>query len=124
MNNAVTLNPPLSIVRPLRLRLSSAECLLRRKFNLRIFWILPLVLTGILLVFCIFQINSVIQKAYLLQGYEKKLNEISRENKKLEINFAKVNSLENIESLVKNLNYEKVGKIRYIQVLEGQIVTK
>lgn len=115
MNNTTILSPPISIVRPL---------ILKRRFNLRIFWILFLILTGILLVFYIFQINSVIQKAYLLQGYEKKLNEISRENKKLEINFAKVNSLENIESLVKNLNYEKVGKIRYIQVLEGQIVTK
>ena len=115
MQNTLILNLPISIVRPL---------ILRRKFNLKLFYILTFLSIFSLLVFYIFQINSIIQKTYLLQNYEKELTKLQEENQNLEINFAKSNSLENLESLVQNLNYEKVEKIRYIQVLGGQVVTK
>ena len=115
MNNTLSLNPPISITRNL---------ILKRKLSLKFFWILSISLTIFLLVFYIFQINSIIQNTYIIQGYHEKVKELSEENKKLELSLTELNSLENLGSLVENLNYEKVDKIRYIQVLGGQIVTK
>jgi len=91
---------------------------------LRIFWLFSSLLIGALLVFYIFQENSIVQNIYLLNNYERKLTELQEDYKNLEIKFAEINSLENLESLVQNLNYEKIEKIRYIQVLGGQVVTK
>ncbi len=65
-----------------------------------------------------------IRETYLIQNYQRKIKELSQENKTLEINFFQANSLSTIESLVKNLNFEKVERIHYIQVLESQVVAK
>jgi len=115
MNHSLTLSPPISIIRPLTLKL---------RFNLKIVWILSIFLIITLLVFYIFQIKSVISEGYLLQNYQKKLNKLSQENEILEINLAQVNSLGNIEKEIQKLGFEKIDKVYYIQVLESQIVTK
>ena len=70
---------------------------------------------------CIFQVNSLIAEGYLIKNYEKQLNTLNTENKNLEIQFGKVNSLENLNTLVENLNFEKVDKVYYIKILEGQV---
>jgi len=65
-----------------------------------------------------------IRETYLVQVYQRKVGVLSQENKTLEINFSQVNSLSNITNAINNLNFEKAGQVRYIQVLEGQVVTK
>jgi len=92
------------------------------KIGLRAFWILSFISIISLLIFYVFQVNSMIGETYLIQNYQRKINELSRENKTLGINFYQANSLSTIESLVKNLNFEKVEQIHYIQVLESQVV--
>jgi len=110
MDNILTLNPPISIKRlPMRL-------------SLRAFWIFSFISIISLLVLYIFQVNFLVSENYLIQDYQKKLNVLTRENRDLEIRFEQVNSLENIESLLSALNFEKVNKIHYIRVLEGEIV--
>jgi len=92
--------------------------------NLKIFWILTIILTITFLVFYILQVNLMTKETYLIRDYQKTIKELSRENKILEINFSQENSLSHLEVLVKNLNLEKTDKIHYIQVLESQVVTK
>jgi cell division protein FtsB len=94
------------------------------RISLKFFWIFNLVLIPILLLFCIFQLNSYAEKNYLLQKYEKQLEQLSKENKILEINFSKANSFENIDKFLKNQNFKKIGKIEYIKVLENAVVAK
>jgi len=94
------------------------------KIGLKAFWILSFISIISLLIFYIFQVNAMIGETYLIQNYQRKIKELSQENKTLEINFSQANSLSTIESLVKNLNFEKVERIHYIQVLESQVVTK
>lgn len=113
--NTITLNPPLSIIRPLTLRL---------RINLKIFWILSFSLILSLSAFYVFQVNSVVSENYQIQNYQRKLNEFSQENGTLEINSAQVNSLGNVEKQIQELGFEKVGKIHYLRVLETQVVTK
>ncbi len=112
MNNVLILNPPISFSFPLRIK---------QKYSLKNFLILNIILIVLLIGFCIFHVNSLIAKGYLVQNYEKQLNDLTVENEGLEIKFGKINSLENIDTLVKNLNFEKVDKIYYIRILEGQV---
>lgn len=74
-----------------------------------------------LLVFYIFQINSLTSQNYLLQNQEKRLAEMKKEREQLEINLAKVNSLANIENYSQNQNFERISQIKYIQILNTSV---
>lgn len=113
MRNSLALSHPLSLPGYFNLRLS---------LNNRVILSLALTLLFLSFVFYIYQINAVISETYLINKYEKKLSELQQRNKVLEANFYSVNSLENVEKLVQNLNFEKVSKVHYIQVLAGQVV--
>ncbi len=100
-------------------------CLLKfPKLSLRIFWILSCVLILSLLVFYVFQVNEITREGYLTKNYLKKIDTLSQESKFLEINFAHTSSLGNIEEKSRALNFERVEKIKYIQILESSLVTK
>jgi len=75
------------------------------------------------LAFYIFQVTTVISEGYQLQSDQKKISDLSEENKILELNFTQVNSLQNIDSQIQNLGFEKVEKVDYIQILGGSVVT-
>lgn len=92
--------------------------------SLRFFWILSIILAISLLAFYIFQISTFVLESYQAQNHQKKMNELLQENKVLEINSVKINSLENIETKIQELGLEKIDKIHYIQVLENPVVTK
>lgn len=111
MENTLTLNPIISLRYPFTL-------------SLKLFWILALISIISLLVFYIFQVNFLIKETYLSQSYEKKLDQIAKENEILKINFSKSNSLENLEKYLSAGNFEKANKVKYIQISESQIVTK
>jgi len=88
------------------------------------FWlILSIALIMSLLAFYIFQITSVISEGYQVQDYQKKISKLSEENKILEINSTKINSLENIENKIQGLGFERINKTHYIQILESSMVT-
>lgn len=78
----------------------------------------------VLFIYALFQVNSIVQNTYLLQDYENTLEELSEENSKLGVQFSQLNSLENLEVLIQDLDYEKVNRIKYIRILEGQVVVK
>lgn len=104
-------NPPISIQYRLTL-------------NLKIFWILALISIFSLLAIYVFQINSLISQNYTVTSYEKKIDQVSQENKILEINFSKANSLNNLETHLLSQNFEKVNQVKYIQILETPIASK
>lgn len=92
--------------------------------NLRFFWLLSILLTITFLVFYIFQVNVEVSKRYSIQEYQKRIAEISKENQGLEINSARINSLDNLTLLLEKLDFEKTDKIHYIRVLDTQVVAK
>lgn len=91
--------------------------------NLKFFIILSAIFIILFLAFYIFQIGTVISSGYKIQSYENKIEQISGENKILEINSAKINSLANIDSKIQTLGFEKIDRIHYIQILENSMVT-
>ena len=100
-------------------------CLIKLpKLNLRIFWILGCFLVLSLSVFYVFQINEITKGGYLTKNYLKKINSLSQESQSLEINFASTSSLAIVSEKVGTLDLERVERIKYIQILEGSLVTK
>jgi len=102
------------------------HCLVNRitfpRINLRVFWLLSILLTITFLVFYIFQVNAEVSERYLIQEHQKRIAEISKENQGLEISSAQINSLDNLTFLLEELNFEETDKIHYIRVLNTQVV--
>ena len=105
----LALNPPIS--------LSSA-------LNVRFLYVLMFISIIGLLGFYIFQVNNLTQKIYFNQGYQKDIKQLSQENKFLEVNFSRANSLKNIEAFVQAQNFERIGHVKYIRVLESMVAAK
>ena len=79
-------------------------------------------LTLSLLVTFIYQLNAYTEEIYLISSSEKRISQISQENKILEINLTETNSLRNLNKYVQN--FERAGKIEYLRVLEGTALAK
>ncbi len=92
--------------------------------NLKIVWIFTFVSFVFIVSFCIFQIGKMISEQYLIQNLERKISEISRENKLMEISFLKKNSLYNVERLVEETQFEKMESVHYIRVPGSIMVAK
>lgn len=113
MNYTLVLNP--SMIRPLVFKL---------KFNSKIAWFLGFSLVILLISFYIFQIAAVTQTSFAVANYEKQIKGAEKEFKNLQLNFSGISSLSGLEEVLVAKGYEKVGKIHYIQVLEGAVATK
>ena len=112
---ALTINPFILIASQTHFKKLSA---------LKIFYFFVFVSIIILSSFYIFQANVMTKETYLIQGYQRELSETAQENMDLEISFSQMNSLVNVEDLVRGLNFEKVTQVHYLKVSEGQMVAK
>ena len=94
------------------------------KINLRILSVIGIFLIVLFIGLYLYQVNVEASERYLIQEYQRKITELSKENKILEINSAQIGSLDNVTELLKELSFEKTDKIHYIQVLDTQVVAK
>lgn len=78
----------------------------------------------LLLTVNIFAIVSLNEKEFLLKTYKRTISQVLEKNKDLEIKYSVANSLVKIENISRTLDFEKVGRIRYIQVLEGSVASR
>ena len=90
----------------------------------KLFWTIISISILALLVFYVSQVNALTKETYLWQNYEKNLSQLSGESEVLVVNFAKSNSLSNIESYLQNQNFEKVSRVKYIRILESSVAAK
>lgn len=90
----------------------------------KIFLTIILISTLTLLVFYIFQVNTLANETYLIQSCEKKLSQLSGDNETLEVSFSKADSLSNIENYLQSQNFEKVSQVKYIHILESSVAAK
>lgn len=94
------------------------------KISLRKIWVPGFILITLLLMFYIFQISEITQATFFISKYEQEITGLSRQNKDLEANLSQEKSLSNLEIAIRKLNYEKVNKVYYIQILDGQVAAK
>ncbi|MBI2042353.1 MAG: hypothetical protein HYT21_01180 [Candidatus Nealsonbacteria bacterium] len=78
----------------------------------------------LLLSLYVYQVQAYTQDGFVIARYEKQIEEISRTQKGLAINFSETNSLSNLETLLKSINYQDVGRVRYIQMTGAQVAVK
>jgi len=64
------------------------------------------------------------RSGYVIKSYQDQVNQLIKENKNLEINLAQISYLDNIKAQTQELNFQKVQKIKYIQVLESSLASR
>jgi len=106
MQNTITLSLP-------------ATKTLKFSLTLKFFWLLAAAALFSLFIVCVFQLNSYTREFYLIRNQESRLQQLTQENKMLEINFSKANSLNNMSGYVENQSFERANKVEYIWVFES-----
>lgn len=94
------------------------------KINLRSVWLSGFILMTLLLIFYIFQMSKITQVSFFISQYEREIVQLSQQNKNLEIVLSQAKSLSNLETILSRLDYEEVGGIYYLRVLEGTVLAK
>jgi len=90
----------------------------------RLFLLFSLISIISLLIFYIIQVNKITKESNLILTSQENIKELSQRNQDLEVGLFQNNSLENIELLAQDWNYEKIGKIHYIKILESTAIAK
>lgn len=107
INQTLIFNPPIS----LSFKLS---------FVLRLFWVFSIISFISLILAFVFQINDYTRAKYLISDYQKKIKNVSKENKVLEVELLRANSLGNINNFL--AGFEKTEKTEYLQILGGTAI--
>jgi hypothetical protein len=76
------------------------------------------------LIFYVYQVNSLIAGKYLISKYEKEIETLSGENKKLELGFAENSFLGQVLSKTQDMNFQKITLVKYIQIPDSAIAKK
>lgn len=71
-----------------------------------------------MLIFYVFFVNRLTQGAYLVKKYNQEISNLSKENKIMETNFAQADFLEKIHSRAKNLGFQEVSKVKYVEIID------
>ena len=81
---------------------------------LKLFWAFIVLTIFSFSVVSVYQLNAYTAETYAGYGYENKIEELGQENKILEINLAKANSLWNIENYAQGFGKHGLGEIAHI----------
>lgn len=76
-------------------------------------------IAAVLLIFYVWQINSLTRSSYLISSYEKQIDKLLDENKNLQISFAESSFLGQALAKIQALNFQKVVSVKYIQVSDS-----
>ena len=89
---------------------------------LKFFWFLNFSILISIFCFTIIQMSFYAREVFLIKSYKNKITKLTKENKDLEIEFSKSNSLTNLEDYLKN--FEKVKNAKYIKLTGASVVEK
>ena len=94
------------------------------RINLRKILIPGLILIDSLIIFYIFQINEVTKISFLIYKQEAEIAAVSQQIRDSEAGLLAENSLIGLDNIFSELNYEKVSKVYYIQVLDNGVAVQ
>lgn len=94
------------------------------KINMRKMPVFGLIPVAAILLFYIFQISEITKDVSLVSKYEKEIAALYRQNNELEEGLFKGNFLIDLDTALNNLNYEKVSKVYYIQIMDSEMAVK
>lgn len=88
------------------------------KINWKVYCICTLLLSVLLGVFYVIQINHMIYGSYIVKGYQKQIDTLTEESKVLEADFARTSFMGTIGQKTQQMSFEKVKTVKYVQILE------
>ncbi len=99
--------------------------ILALKTDLKNYHIILIALIFTLVSIYIIQVGGLAKDRYLLGSFQKQLSSLSKNNKFLDIDFSKMNSLSHIDKiLAKNSGFVKTNNVKYIKIIESSIVSR
>ncbi len=77
-----------------------------------------------LLVFYVWQVNTLTGGSYLVNDFQKQIHKLSEENKNLQISFAENSFLGQALEKIHALNFQKTTAVKYIQVPDNSLAKR
>lgn len=71
----------------------------------------------------IYQVNDLVQNVYLRDQNHQKLAKLQKDIKRSKVMVSKNQSLTQVDKLIKEKGYEKVGQVDYVQVSDTQVAS-
>jgi len=102
-------------IRAMKTRLSGTKTVSQfAKTSKTFFGSVMIVLVCLMGVFYMVQMTTVATKGYEMEKYEKKLNELKRENQKLQVKLAELGSIENFEEASGKFSKIEAKDVSYV----------
>jgi cell division protein FtsB len=86
--------------------------------------ILNSIFLSILLGLSLLEIGLLTKEVSFIEITKEKIDQISKENQKLEDEVLNLNSISNLDQFLEKSNFVKAEKIKFVQILEGGVVAK
>jgi hypothetical protein len=86
--------------------------------------ILNSIFLSILLGLILLEISLLTKDVSFIEITKKKIDQISKENQKLEDEVLNSNSISNLDQFLEKSSLVKAEKVKFIQILEGGVVAK
>lgn len=74
-----------------------------------------------LLIFYVWQINDLTRGSYTVNSFEKQINQLSQENKDLQISFAESSFLGQALVKMQSLNFQKTVSVKFIKITDNSL---
>ncbi|HZX49599.1 MAG TPA: hypothetical protein VFE94_00410 [Candidatus Paceibacterota bacterium] len=90
-------------------------------YHSKLFWFLPLVIAGLLVGMYVFQLNALTALAYHIADQEQLATQLKQDVTQLEIRARHTFSLNDLEELAQNMQFEKITNISYLKIPTGGV---
>ncbi len=97
---------------------------MKKRINFRTIYILSFLLMVAFLFNYVHQISSLARETYLIEGYQRKIEEYSREKNSLEYSLLENNSFTYIDRIAKDMDFVEAERPSYIKILSGEVVVR
>ena len=91
------------------------------KLNWKLICFLAFSACFLLLVFYVWQINSLTGGSYAVSEYEKQISQLDQENKNLQVSFAESSFLGQVLTAAQKLDFQKVTSVKYVQIPDNAV---
>jgi len=96
-----------------------------KSITLKNSWVFAFILISSLLAIYVIQVGALARDKYLLKAYGEELASLSKNNKFLDIDFSKMNSLSHVDQiLAENSGFVKSNNVKYIKIIDSSIASR
>ena len=91
---------------------------------MKVFPVLGFIITLALLALYVFQVNALVLETFQVQSYQKKVQDLTKVNRDLQVQLTKVDYLENLYQKGATLGFVRAKAVNYLQVAKDSLAAK